>query len=66
MHANSATDAMSRLAALALRGHATGDMMATRAEVERSLDRIVHVARYGGMRRVMEMQSVRKASEGSI
>ena len=66
IHANSATDAMFRLAALALRGHATGDMMTTRAEVERSLDMIVHVMRHAGIRRVMEMQAVRRASEASI
>ena len=66
IHANSATDAISRLAAMALRGQATGDIAATRAEAERSLDRIVHVTRHGGIRRVTGMYAVRRASESSI
>jgi len=66
IHANSASDAISRLTALALRGQAIGDIVATRAEVERSLDRIVHVTRDGGIRRVAEMHTVRCASGASI
>lgn len=66
IHANSAADAISRLAALALRGQASGDITTTRAEAERSLDRIVHVTRHGGIRRVTGMYAVRRASESSI
>ena len=66
IHANSATDAISRLAALALRGQASGDIAATRAEAERSLDRIVHVTRDGGIRRATEMCAVRHAPDASI
>ena len=66
IHANSTTDAISRLTALALRGQASGDIVATRAEVERSLDRIVHVTRDGGIRRVAEMHTVRGAARASI
>ena len=66
IHANSATDAISRLTALALRGHAIGDIATTRAEAERSLDRIVHVTRHGGIRRVTEMYAVRCAPDASI
>lgn len=55
IHSNSATDAISRLATLALRGQANGDIATTRAEAERSLDRIVHVIRDGGIRRVTEL-----------
>jgi pilus assembly protein CpaF len=66
IHANSATDAISRLAALALRVHAIGDIATTRAEAERSLDRIVHVTRDGGVRRVAEMCAVRHGSDASI
>ena len=65
IHANSATDAISRLTALALRGHTTGDLPTTRAEVTRSLDRIVHVTRQNGMRRVAEIHTVRCASDSS-
>jgi pilus assembly protein CpaF len=66
IHANSATDAISRLTALALRGQAVGDIAATRAEVERSLDRIVHLTRDGGVRRVAEMYTLRRAADASI
>jgi len=66
IHANSATDAISRLTALALRGQASGDIATTRAEAERSLDRIVHVTRHGGTRRVTEMYALRRASDASI
>ena len=66
IHANSATDAISRLAALALRGKASGDIATTRAEAERSLDRIVHVTRHGGIRRVTELHAVRCAPDASI
>jgi pilus assembly protein CpaF len=66
IHANSATDAISRLTALALRGQAVGDIAATRAEVERSLDRIVHVTRDSGVRRVAEMYTLRRAADASI
>ena len=66
IHANSATDAISRLAALALRGQASGDIATTRAEAERSLDRIVHVTRDGGIRRVAEIYAVRCAPDASI
>ena len=66
IHSNSATDAISRLAAMALRGQATGDLATTRAEAERSLDRIVHVTRDGGIRRVAEIYVLRRASDASI
>ncbi len=66
IHANSATDAISRLTALALRGHAIGDIATTQAEAERSLDMIAHVTRDGGIRRVTEMYAVRCASDASI
>jgi pilus assembly protein CpaF len=66
IHANSAADAISRMAALAQRGQASGDITTTRAEAERSLDRIVHVTRHGGIRRVTGMYAVRRASESSI
>lgn len=66
IHANSATDAISRLTALALRGHATGDMMTTRAEAERSLDMIAHVTRDGGIRRVAAIHALRRAPDASI
>jgi len=65
IHANSAADAISRLAALALRGQASGDIATTRAEAERSLEHIVHVTRDGGIRRVTEMYAARRASESA-
>lgn len=66
IHSNSATDAISRLAAMALRGQATGDLATTRAEAERSLDRIVHVTRDDGIRRVAEIYVLRRATDASI
>ena len=66
IHANSATDAISRLAALALRGQASDDIATTRAEAERSLDMIAHVTRDGGIRRVAAIHALRRASDASI
>ena len=66
IHANSATDAISRLAALALRGQASGDIATTRAEAERSLDMIAHVTRDGGIRRVAAIHALRRAPDASI
>jgi pilus assembly protein CpaF len=66
IHANSATDAISRLTALSLRGQAVGDIAATRVEVLRSLDRIVHVTRDGGTRRVAEIHAVSGVAPTSI
>ncbi len=66
IHANSATDAISRLAALALRGQASGDIATTRAEAERSLDMIAHVTRDGGIRRVAVIHALRRAPDASI
>lgn len=66
IHANNAIDAISRLAALAVRGQATGDLAATRAEAERSLDRIVQLTRDGGVRRITEIYALRRAPEASV
>jgi pilus assembly protein CpaF len=66
IHANNAIDAICRLAALALRGQATGDLAATRAEAERGLDRIVHLTRDGGRRRITEIYALRRAPEASV
>lgn len=66
IHANSAIDAISRLAALAMRGQATGDLAATRAEAERSLDCIVQLTREGGVRRVAEIYPLKHASDIAI
>jgi pilus assembly protein CpaF len=62
IHANSATEALHRLATLALRGDSHADAHRMTEEVERSLDMVVHIARMDGKRFVREIHEV--AHEG--
>jgi pilus assembly protein CpaF len=58
IHANSATEALHRLATLALRGDTHADTHRITQEVERSLDMVVHIARMDGRRFVREIHEV--------
>ncbi len=58
IHANSAVEALHRLASLALRGDASVDARGIREEVERCIDLVVHIARVEGRRFVKEVHHV--------
>jgi pilus assembly protein CpaF len=58
IHANSATEALHRLATLALRGDTHADTHRITQEVERSLDMVVHIARIDGRRFIREIHEV--------
>lgn len=58
IHASSAPDALDRLANLVLRSSQNLSMDIVRRDVERCLDRVIHVARDGAHRRVMDILSV--------
>jgi pilus assembly protein CpaF len=58
IHANSATEALHRLATLALRGDAHADAHRITEEVERSLNMVVHIARMDGRRFIREIHEV--------
>jgi pilus assembly protein CpaF len=62
IHANSATEALHRLATLALRGDAHADAHRITEEVERSLDMVVHIVRMDGRRFVREIHQVVRES----
>ena len=62
IHANSAIEALHRLATLALRGDTHADAHRITEEVERSLDMVVHIARMDGRRFVREIHEVARES----
>lgn len=58
IHANSAQEAIYRLANLAMRSGLNLDLQAMKAEVERCLDLVVQVSRAEGVRRVSELHTI--------
>ncbi len=57
IHANSAEDALRRLAQLAMRGSGGVHLRDVEAECRRSIDMVVHVTNQDGWRRVMEIRA---------
>lgn len=58
IHANSADDALDRLASLVLQEVPSWPMAAVRHHLARAVDAVVHVERHGGGRRVAEVREV--------
>ena len=63
IHANSATEALHRLANLALRGDAHADAYRITEEVERCLNVVVHIVRINGKRFVREIHEVARTKK---
>lgn len=64
IHANSAEDALRRLAQLAMRGSGGVPLHEVAEECRRSIDLVAHVANQGGWRRVTEIRAARELTAG--
>ena len=63
-HANSATDALARLETLLLQAAPGWPLDAIRGHLRRSIDVVIHVARDGGRRRVVEVHEIDSEATG--